>query len=60
MTIYNADEVAEILRLVGKFRVQRINRLCRQGVIRAVKPSNKQGWRIHEKSLEDYLLVKGR
>lgn len=59
MRVYNALEVAEILRLEGKYVTQRINKLCKQGKIRAVKPSHKQGWRIHEQAIEDYLLLRG-
>lgn len=59
MRVYNATEAAEILRLEGKYADQRINKLCAQGKIRAAKPSNKAGWRIHEKALEDYLLLNG-
>lgn len=58
MTVYTSQEAAELLKIHDKWGAKRINKLCAQGKIRAVKPSNKQGWRIHEKAIEDYLLLK--
>ncbi len=60
MTIYNSLEAAKILRISRKSPERLINRLCSKGIIRAQKPSRKEGWRIHEKALEDYLLLGGQ
>lgn len=59
MTVYTCREVADVMKLEGKWAVKLVEKLCRQGKIRAFKPSNKEGWRIHEKAVEDCLLLLG-
>lgn len=59
MRVYKSIEAAPILRIECKNPERVVNRLCREGKIRAQMPSKKQGWIIHEKAIEDYLLLKG-
>lgn len=59
MIVFNTTEAAEYLKIKAKSPHRVIERLCRQGKIRAAMASKMQGYRIHKKALEDFLLLGG-
>jgi hypothetical protein len=57
--VFTSMEAALFLRFENlKHPDRAIERLCRAGKIKAQKASKRQGYKIHRKSLEDYLLLR--
>lgn len=58
--VYTSKEAAFFLRIDHLKHADRaVERLCRKGKIKARMDSKRQGYRIHRKALEDYLLLRG-
>jgi hypothetical protein len=49
------EDVANLLILENKDKIQTVRRLAGKGIIRGRKVANK--WRFHRKAIEDYLLI---
>lgn len=57
--LLNADQAAEYLGITTKYKRQTLIRMVRQGRIRAILISEKQGYRFHPKALEDAVRMGG-